>query len=203
MYNFERDKFDEMTTEEKKAFVDNLVNLKIKLKKKEIPYLTDNNIDIYTYNSSRTSEWLNDYEFDVLPEKEKHIYISSKRFIGKDVLEKLSEDMQMHYVISAVFSGVELPEDIFDSLKTDKVRTEYIKYKIKYSSNSNLSAKEILYLTDDEQIQYLRLISKMGLALNDDEIKSLKPKALRLYKFKKELMKEVRIIIRKEIRSIF
>ena len=202
MYNFERNNFHQMTTEEKINFVNKLVHLKVELSEEEMKYLTGSNKDIYLYNISRSSDWLKDYEFESLPEKEKIIYISKKRFIGKENFKNLSPELQEKYVLKAAVSGVQLPEEIFDSLKSDELRKKYVYEKSKFSTNSNLTAKELCYLPEDEQIEYVRLISKMGLTLKKEEIKSLKPKALRAFMSKHYLMREVRQLIKSELKKI-
>ena len=50
MINFDRDKFDNLTTEQKIAFVNDLVIKNSKLNKKEINYLVPENREKYFYN---------------------------------------------------------------------------------------------------------------------------------------------------------
>ena len=60
MVNFDRDRFDDMTTDEKISFVNSLVVKNLKLLPKEIEYLVPENREKYFYNRARTSDWLED-----------------------------------------------------------------------------------------------------------------------------------------------
>ena len=81
MINFDRERFNEMNTEEKIAFVNDLVIKNTQLTQEEIKYLIPSNREKYFHNRVRTSNWLEDYEFDNLEDDEKDVYISNKRFI--------------------------------------------------------------------------------------------------------------------------
>jgi hypothetical protein len=196
MINFDRDRFSNMNTEQKIAFVNDLVVKNTKLTSEEIKYLVPQNRDKYFYNRARTSEWLEDYEFEELSEKEKEIYIWKRRFLGKDIIKKLSPELQKNYVDKTIVSGVQLTPEEFSLLYDDEIRCYYANEKIKYSVDTTFTPEELSFLDDDDQIQYINTVNRMGLAPNPDEVLVFKPKALRFYQSNKTL-NEMRKIIRK------
>lgn len=201
MINFDRDNFNELTTDEKISFVNDLVIKNQKLTEEEIKYLVPQNREKYFYNRSRTSDWLEDYEFNELSDKEKEIYIWNKRFLDPSVLESLDPHMQKEYITKTISSGVHLTPKEFQLLDNDELRRYYVKEKIKYAIDTTFTPEELSFLDADEQIQYINTVTRMGLAPNPDEIPTFKPKALRFYQSRRNL-NEVRSIIRQEIRKI-
>jgi len=190
-----------MTTEQKIAFVNDLVIKNTKLSEEEIKYLVPNNRSAYFYNRVRTSDWLEDYEFNAMPDKEKEIYIVKKRFLQKADLKRLPEKLQKKFIINTISTGIQLKPDEFNLLANDELRHFYVKEKIKYSIDTTFTPEELVYLDADDQIQYLNTISRLGFAPNPDEIPALKPQALRYYMSHKSL-NEIRSIIKEELRKI-
>lgn len=201
MINFDRGNFEGMNTREKITFVNDLVIKNTKLEEEELKYLVPNNREKYFYNRARTSDWLEDYEFNQLSEREKEIYIDKKRFLGASELKRLSPELQKNYIKKAISSGVQLKSDEFESLDNEELRRYYAKEKIKYSTDTAFTAKELLYLDSDDQIHYINNINRLGFAPNPEEIKSFTPKALRYYKTNNSL-NEIRSIIKEEIKKI-
>lgn len=201
MINFDRDRFSDMDTEQKIAFVNDLVVKNQKLNPEEIEYLVPQNREKYFYNRARTSDWLEDYEFNHLSEKEKEIYIWNKRFLEKNVLQNLEPNMQKEYITKTITSGVHLTPEEFQSLDNDELREFYAKEKIKYAMDTTFTPEELGFLDADEQIQYINTVIRMGLAPNPDELPAFKPKAMRYYQSHKTL-NEIRSIIRSEIKNI-
>ena len=58
MVNFDRDRFKEMNTRERDAFVNDLVVKNTKLTEEELNYLVPQNREKYFFNRVRTSDWL-------------------------------------------------------------------------------------------------------------------------------------------------
>jgi len=201
MINFQRDTFDNMTTEQKIAFVNDLVIKNTKLTEEEINYLVPNNRDAYFYNRVRTSDWLENYEFDAMSDREKEIYIWNKRFLQKADLARLSEKLQKEFISKTITSGVQLTPEEFNLLANDKLRSYYAKEKIKYAIDTTFTAEELVYLDSDDQMQYLNTLSRLGFAPNTEEVVVLKPEARRYYESHKSL-NEIRSIIKQEIRKI-
>lgn len=201
MINFDRDTFNDLTTSQKQTFVNDLVVKNLKLTEEEINYLVPENREKYFYNRARTSDWLEDYEFNHLSEKEKEIYIWNKRFLERNVLQNLSPNMQKEYITKTITSGVQLTPEEFQSLDNDELREFYAKEKIKYAMDTTFTPEELNYLNADEQIQYLNTLVRMGLAPNTDEFFVFKPKAYRYYQSHKTL-NEIRSIVRGEIIKI-
>lgn len=202
MINFDRDRFDELTSEQKIHFVNDLVLKNVRLKPEEIEYLVPQNRDKYFYNRVRTSDWLEDYEFDCLSDKEKEIYIWNKRFLDHRELNRLSPELQKEYISSTITSGVQLSKKEFDMLQNDELRQYYVKEKIKYAIDITFTPEELDYLDEDDQMQYINTVLRMGLAPNPDEIEIFKPKARRYLQSHSSMMNEVRTIIRQELRKI-
>jgi len=201
MVNFDRDRFESMNTEQKIAFVNDLVVKNTKLTEEEINYLVPQNREKYFYNRARTSDWLEDYEFNALSEKEKEIYIWKKRFLDKSELKRLNPDLQKEYLSKSITSGVQLTPEEFDTLDNDELRSYYVNEKIKYSIDTTFTSQELTFLDSEGQIRYINTLIRMGLAPNPDEILIFKPEALRYYKSHKTL-NEMRLIIRSEIKKI-
>jgi hypothetical protein len=201
MINFQRDTFQDMTTEQKITFVNDLVVKNTKLTEEEIEYLVPNNRGAYFYNRVRTSDWLENYEFNAMSDREKEIYIWNKRFLQKADLARLPEKLQKEYISKTITSGVQLTPEEFNLLANDKLRSYYAKEKIKYSIDTTFTSEELLYLDADDQMQYLNTLSRLGFAPNPDEIPALKPEARRYYESHKSL-NEIRSIIKQEIRKI-
>jgi hypothetical protein len=201
MINFDRDRFGEMNTGERVAFVNDLVVKNTKLTEEEIQYLVSNNKEAYFYNRVRTSDWLEDYEFNAMSDREKEIYIWNKRFLQKADLARLPEKLQKEYIGKTITSGVQLTPEEFNLLANDKLRSYYAKEKIKFSIDTTFTAEELLYLDADDQMQYLNTLNRLGLAPNPDEVLTLKPEAMRYYKSQKTL-NEIKSIIKEELRKI-
>lgn len=201
MVNFDRDRFDDMTTEEKIAFVNDLVVKNTKLTEKEIEYLVPQNRKNYFYNRVRTSDWLEDYEFNAMSEKEQEIYIWNNRFLQQADLKRLPENLQKEFISKTITSGVQLTPEEFDLLANDELREYYVSEKIKYAIDTTFTPEELKYLNSDDQIQYLNTLIRMGLAPNPDELHVFKPEAMRYYQSHKTL-NEMRVIIRQEIKKV-
>ena len=201
MINFQRDTFNDMTTEQKIAFVNDLVIKNTKLTEEEVNYLVPNNREAYFYNRVRTSDWLENYEFDAMSDREKEIYIWNKRFLQKADLQRLPEKLQKEFISKTITSGVQLTPEEFNLLANDKLRSYYAKEKIKYAIDTTFTAEELVYLDSDDQMQYLNTLSRLGFAPNPEEIVVLKPEARRYYESHKNL-NEIRSIIKQEIRKI-
>lgn len=155
MINFERDKFDDMTTEQKVSFVNDLVIKNTKLTKKEIEYLVPNNRSAYFYNRLKTSDWLEDYEFNEMSDKEKETYIWNKRFLQKSDLQRLPEKLQREYINKAIASGIQLRPEEFKLLANDELRRYYAREKIKFAIDTTFTPEELFYLNSDDQIEYI------------------------------------------------
>jgi len=201
MINFDRDRFDGLTTEEKISFVNDLVVKNTKLTEKEIHYLVPQNREAYFYNRVRTSDWLEDYEFNAMSDQEKEIYIWNKRFLQKADLARLPEKLQKEYISKTITSGVQLSPGEFDMLANDELRKYYAHEKIKYAIDTTFTAQELSYLDTHDQKQYLNTLIRTGLAPNTDEFPSFTPEALRYYK-SHQTMNEIRSIIKQELTKI-
>lgn len=201
MINFDRDNFDELSSEQKIYFVNDLVLKNVKLRPQEIEYLVPQNRDKYFYNRVRTSEWLDEYEFEQLNDREKEIYITSKRYLSHPDLKRLSPELQKKYISNSLLSGVQLSPEEFNTLHNDELRDFYAREKVKYSIDTTFTPEELEYLDEDDQIQYINTLVRMGLSPNPDEIPTFKPKAMRYFQSHRSL-NEIRSIIRQEIRKI-
>ncbi len=201
MINFDRDRFDDMTTDEKVAFVNDLVVKNTKLTEEEIHYLVPQNKSVYFYNRIRTSDWLEDYEFNAMSDEDKEIYIWKKRFLQKADLERLPIYLQKEYISKTLTSGVQLEPGEFDMLADDDLRRYYAHEKIKYAIDTTFTAQELSYLDSHDQIQYLNTLIRTGLAPNTDEFPAFKPEALRYYQTHRT-MNEIRSIIKQELTKI-
>jgi len=201
MINFQRSDFSSMTTEQKIAFVNDLVVKNTQLTPEEIIYLIPQNRDKYFYNRARTSNWIENYEFEELSDKEKEIYIWNKRFLDKSEIKRLSPELQKQYISKSISSGVQLTPEEFHELKNDDIRNYYVNEKIKYSIDTTFTAEELSYLDAKNQIQYINTVVRMGLSPNIDEIKVFKPEALRYYQSHKTL-NEMRLIIKGGLKNI-
>lgn len=201
MINFDRDRFESMTTEQKIAFVNNLVMQNTQLTPEEINYLVPENRDKYFYNRVRTSNWLDDYEFNELSDEEKEIYIWNKRFLDNSELSRLSPELQKQYISKTLTSGVQMSPEEFSLLKNDEIRKYYVDEKIKYSIDVTFTPEELGYLDALQQIKYVNTLIRMGLAPNPEEFPKFKPETLRYYQSHKTL-NEMRLIVKKGIRKI-
>jgi len=195
MINFDRYRFQDMNTEQKNVFVNNLVLQNVKLSPEEINYLVPENRDKYFYNRVRTSNWFDDYEFNELSDKEKEIYIWNKRFLDKSELERLSPELQKQYIRKTITSGVQMSPEEFNLLSNDELRKYYVDEKIKYSIDVTFTPEELNYLDAKQQIQYLNTLIRMGLSPNPGEFTMFKPEALRYYQSHKTL-NEIRSIVK-------
>ena len=201
MINFDRDTFESMNTGQKTAFVNDLVVKNTKLTEEEMSYLVPENREKYFYNRVRTSDWLEDYEFNAMSDEEKEIYIWQKRFLQKADLARLPEYLQKQYISKTITSGVQLSPGEFDMLANDDLRRYYAHEKIKYAIDTTFTAQELSYLNAEDQIQYINTLTRTGLAPNPDEFPTFKPEAMRYYQTH-QTMNEVRSIIRVEITKI-
>jgi hypothetical protein len=201
MINFDRAKFDELNTQQKITFVNNLVMQNTQLTPEEIEYLVPQNREKYFYNRVRTSNWLDDYEFNELSDKDKEVYIWKKRFLDNSELQRLSPDLQKQYISKTITSGVQISPEEFSLFKNDEIKKYYVNEKIKYSITSSFTPEELSFLDSKEQIKYLNTLIRMGLAPNTDEFKTFKPETMRYYQSHKTL-NEMRVIIRSEIKKI-
>jgi len=190
-----------MNTEQKIAFVNDLVVKNTKLTQEEIKYLVPQNREEYFYNRVRTSDWLEDYEFNAMSDEEKEIYIWKKRFLQKADLARLPEYLQKEYISKTITSGVQLSPGEFGLLANDDLRRYYAHEKIKYAIDTTFTAQELSYLDAHDQIQYINTLIRTGLAPNTDEFPTFKPEALRYYQTHKTL-NEIRSIVRVEISKI-
>ncbi|MEK6829610.1 MAG: hypothetical protein AABY15_05820 [Nanoarchaeota archaeon] len=201
MINFDRDRFDDMNTSEKISFVNNLVLMNQKLFPKEIQYLVPQNREAYFNNRVKTSEWIEDYEFNCLDEGEKESYIWKKRYLSKNIIKNLSPELQREFIRCAITYGISLDPEEFELLIDDDMRKSYAEDKARYSLDSTFTARELSFLESKPQIQYLNTLKRIGLAPNTDEITVLKPEALRYYKYHFGL-NEIRALVRSEIRKV-
>lgn len=201
MINFDRDNFGSMSTEQKIAFVNDLVVKNTKLTPEEILYLVPQNREKYFYNRVKTSNWLEDYEFDNLQDDEKEIYIKNKRFIDKYELSRLSPDFQKKYIETTISTGVQLTSDEFNSLVDDDVRNYYVNQKLLHSIDTTFTPEELNFLEPKGQMQYINTLIRMGLAPNPNEIEMFKPETLRYYQSHKTL-NEMRLIIKGSLKKI-
>ncbi len=201
MINFDRDKFSNMTTSDKMAFVNDMVLKNLKLSPEEILYLTPKNKKAYFNNRMKTSDWIEDYEFENLSDSEKEIYIWNKRYLSYNIIKKLSPELQKEFSICAVTYGVNLTPEEFELLIDDDMRKFYVKEKVMYSLDSTLTARELSFLDSEDQISYLNTLKRIGLAPNLDEIPELEPEALRYYHIHFGL-NEIRALVRSEIKNI-
>jgi hypothetical protein len=201
MINFDRDRFDSMNTEQKIVFVNNLVLQNTQLTPEEIQYLVPENREKYFHNRVRTSNWLEDYEFDNLQDDEKEIYITNKRFIDKGELSRLSQDLQKKYIATTISTGIQLTPEEFNSLENDDVRGYYVNQKLLHSIDTTFTSQELTYLESGGQIKYINTLFRMGLSPNPDEIKIFKPEAFRYYQSHKTL-NEIRSIIKSGLKKV-
>jgi hypothetical protein len=146
MVNFDRDKFEEMNTEQKIAFVNDLVDKNIKLTEEEITFLIPQNKKKYFYNRVKTSDWLDDYEFNSLTDREKEIYISNNRFLQKADLKRLPDNLQKKFVDKTISSGVQLTPEEFSLLADDDIREYYVNEKAKFAIDITFTSEELKYL---------------------------------------------------------
>lgn len=201
MINFDRNKFDEMTTHEKVAVVNDLVLRNLRLSPDEMKFLVPQNKGAYLSNRTKTSDWLEDYEFDYLTEDEKEIYIWQKRYLSKEIIKNLSPKLQKEFILCSIMYGVSLRPEEFEILYDDEMRAFYVHEKAKYALDSTLTARELSFLDSKGQISYLNTLKRNGLAPNTNEIPSLTPEALRYYYLRLNV-NEVRSIVRTELRKI-
>lgn len=195
MINFDRNRFNEMSTNEKEIFVNYLVDMSQKLNLEELSYLTDSNRKKYFYDRIRTSEWLDDYEFDELTDKEKEFYITNRRYLNLDTLSKISTELQKNYITKAISSGIQLKPEEFNVLPDD-LKCYYVNEKIRYAGDITFTPEELDYLDEDGQTLYIKTLKSMGLAPNSEDFKYLKPKAIRIN------LSEIRKIVREEIKKV-
>lgn len=201
MVNFDRDNFNDMTTRDKIAFVNDMVLKNLKLREEEVHYLTPINRKAYFNNRMKTSDWLEEYEFHHLSEDEKEVYIWNKRYLNDEIIKTLSPELQKEFATCAVTYGVNLTPHEFELLSNDDIRRFYVKEKVMYSLDSTLTARELSFLDSEDQISYLNTLKRIGLAPNLDEIPELEPEALRYYHLHFGL-NEIRALIRSEIKNI-
>jgi hypothetical protein len=201
MINFDRNRFNEMTTSEKIAFVNDLVTKNTLLTKEEMYYLSPENREKYLFNRVRTSEWLEDYEFDNMSDEEKKIYMSQKRYLQGIDIKKLTDDLQRDYIDSAISSGIQLTDEEFDGLHSDDIKKYYVEEKLLHSTITMLNSEELSYLDSDKQKKYLNNLNRMGMAPNVGDFKFLKPEAIRFY-LTHNRVNEIRSIVRSELKKI-
>jgi hypothetical protein len=201
MINFDRNRFDDMTTSEKIAFVNDLVIKNTMLNEKEMEYLIPDNREKYFFNRVKTSDWLEDYEFNSMSDNEKRIYIWGNRYLQGINIAKLTPDLQKEYIGSTISSGLQMTSDEFNHLSNDDVRKYYVEEKLRFSTPTTLTAEELTYLDSKGQIKYINNVIRMGLAPNTDEIETFKPEAMRYYQTHKSL-NEIRSVVRSELRKI-
>lgn len=201
MVNFDRSRFNSMSQGEKISFVNDMVLRNLKLSPEEIEYLIPQNRDKYFYNRTKTSEWIEDYEFNCLSDIEKEIYIWKKRYLSDEIIKALSPKLQEEFVKCAITYGLNLSPKEFELLVDDDMRRFYVKERVKYALDSTLTARELSFVDAEDQINYLNTLKRIGLAPNSDEVKMLKPEALRYYHIN-FLIKEIRSLIRAEIRKV-
>lgn len=201
MINFDRDKFDEMTTDEKISFVNDLVIRNTKLRKNEMDFLIPANREKYLFNRVRTSDWLEDYEFNNMSDDEKKLYISQKRYFQGVDIKKLTDELQKEYIDSAISSGIQLTDEEFDGLHHDELKKYYVEEKLLNSTITMLTSEELSYLDSDKQMKYINNLNRMGMAPNVGDFDYFKPEVMRYYLTHKTV-NEVRTIIRSELRKI-
>lgn len=201
MTGFDRDKFNDMTTQQKVALVNDLVLRNLKLSPEEMKYLVPQNKEAYLSNRIKTSDWLEDYEFNYLSEDEKEVYIWLKRYLSKEIIENLSPKLQKEFISCSIMYGISLGPKEFEILCDDDMRRYYVKEKVKYSVDSTLTARELSFLDSKGQMSYLNFLKRNGLAPNPDEILSLTPESLRFYYLKLNV-NEIRSIVRSELIKI-
>jgi len=201
MINFDRDRFDYMTTSEKISFVNDLVTKNTLLTKKEMEYLSPENREKYLFNRVRTSDWLEGYEFDNMSDEEKKIYMSQKRYLENIHIKNLNDELQKDYIDSAISSGVQLTNEEFNQLNNDELRKYYVEQKLIHSTITLLTSEELSYLDLDKQKKYINNLNRMGMAPNLSDFKFFKPEAMRYY-MTHNRVNEIRSIVRSELKKI-
>lgn len=201
MINFDRNRFNDMTTSEKIAFVNDLVVKNTLLTKEEMHYLSPENREKYLFNRVRTSDWLEDYEFDNMSDEEKKIYMSQKRYLENIHIKNLTDELQKEYIDSAISSGAQLTDEEFDELRSDYLKKYYVEEKLLHSTITMLTSEELSYLDSDKQKKYINNLNRMGMAPNVGDFKFLKPEAKRYY-LTHSRVNEVRAIVRSELKKI-
>lgn len=194
MINFDRNKFNDMITSEKIAFVNDLVTKNTLLTKEEMYYLSPENREKYLFNRVRTSDWLEDYEFDSMSDEEKKIYMSQKRYLENIHIKNLTDDLQKEYIDSAISSGVQLTDEEFDELHSDDLRKYYVEQKLLHSTITVITSEEISYLDSHNQKKYINNLNRMGMAPNSSDFKYFKPEAMR-YHLTHKRVNEVRVFV--------
>lgn len=201
MINFDRNRFAEMTTGEKTAFVNDLVTKNTLLNKEEMQYLTPDVKEKYLFNRVRTSNWLEDYEFESMSDEEKKLYISHKRFLQGIDVKKLTDELQKEYIDNAISSGVQLTDEEFDGLHNYDLKKYYVEEKLLHSTITVLTSEELSYLDTDKQKKYINNLNRMGMAPNTEDFKSFNPEVIRYYSTHNRV-NEVRSLVRSELRKI-
>ncbi len=194
MINFDRNRFNEMTTSEKIAFVNDLVTKNTLLTKEEMYYLSPQNREKYLFNRVRTSDWLEDYEFDSMSDEEKKIYMSQKRYLENIHIKNLTDELQKEYIDSAILSGAQLNDGEFHELHSDDLRKYYVEQKLLHSTIVVLTSEELSYLDSDKQKKYINNLNRMGMAPNSGDFKYFKPEAMR-YHLTHKRVNEVRAFV--------
>jgi hypothetical protein len=184
-----------MNTEQREVFVNDLVLKNIKLTPEEIKYLIPQNRDKYVSGIMKTSSWIEDYEFDVLTNEEKKIYINRRRYLDKSILKNVDLEVLKAYINKVIISKAHFTPEEFDRIPSDELKSFYVKKKTKILMDTKLTPRELEFLDDDEQIDYLENLRKMGFAPNPEEFASFKPKAIRFHQTQKAL-NEMKSIIK-------
>lgn len=202
MKNYDRNNFNNMSNSEKLFTVNDLVLRNSKLTQDEIRYLTNKNRNAYFENRTRTSDWVEDYEFDEMNEDEKRVHIQYTRNLTPYVLKNLSFSLQKDFIDACFKAYKDLTEEEFNLLASDEIKTYYVESKIKSNRLASFTPQEMSFIDEKYQIKYLNSLFRNGMSPSKEIVSKLKPSAIRFYQSNKNL-NEVKQIIRFELCNIF
>ncbi len=192
-----KEKFDKLSTPEKKEYAHYWASLNYKLKEHELKYLSGEDREEYLDGKVNSGTWLEDYEFNVLDKERKKTYIIKKKFLADDEVNRLDVEMQKFYVNNLTSNMLSMSEDAFQSLSSNKIRNLYVSGKMKTSNPINLKASEIEVLNKSQQKEYVDYFLDLDtMAIRPEYLDVLNPSVKGYYLKKSGQLNEVKKLVR-------
>lgn len=198
-----KEDFNKLNLKAKREHAKYWASLSYKLKEYELKYLSGEDRKKYLHDKSNSGTWLEDYEFHALDKENKESYISRKKFLSDNEVNRLDLDMQKFYVNNLTSNKLSMSDEAFKSLDDNKIKNLYVTGKMKNSNPSNLKKIEIEVLKPSQQKEYVDYFIKLNsTAIRPEYLEILKPSIKKYYLDSINKLNEVRKIIKSVISEL-
>ena len=172
MLHFEREFFNEMSTKEKRKYIDILLKRGARMNPEELKVATREQKKTYINLLISQIKDLERHEIEAATDKQMKDYINKKRWVSIAEYEFMPEKFQKMYIDMAIFKRTGLNDNEFD--KTPKHLRKYFA-KNWFEKGYEMTPRTFSYLEKDLQKKYIDMVLSAGNKLILDFIPEMKP----------------------------